>query len=70
MTWLTKLPQVTKESSLAGGALESAISPAVAIHGRESVSIKKVPNAGTSSASSKAEHDPNRIDYVCGFCLT
>jgi hypothetical protein len=70
MTWLTKLPHVEKGSPLAGGALESAISPAVAIHGHESVSTKKEINAGTPAASLKAEHSANRIDRVADFCLT
>jgi hypothetical protein len=70
MAWLTKLPHVEKGSPLAGGALESAISPVVAIHGRESVSTKKEANAGTSAASSKAEHGASRIDRDADFCLT
>jgi hypothetical protein len=56
--------------ALAGGALESAISPAVAIPRRESVSTKKEANAGTSAASPKAEHGASRIDRVADFCLT
>jgi hypothetical protein len=48
MAWPTKLPQVEYESPLAGDALESAISPAVAIYGRTPVSTKKKPNAGTT----------------------
>jgi hypothetical protein len=70
MAWLTKLPQVEKGSPLAGGALESAVSPAVAIHGRESVSTKKEANAGTSAACPKAKHGASRIDRGADSCLT
>jgi hypothetical protein len=70
MAWLTKLPHVEKGSPLAGGALESAVSLTVAIHGRESVSTKKKANAGTSAASPKAEHGAGRIDRIADFRLT
>jgi hypothetical protein len=70
MAWLAKLPQDERVSLPAGGALESAVSPAVAIPRRESVSSKKETNAGTSAACPKAERGASRIDRVPDICLT